>query len=224
MNTIPFTVYDFFAYLFSGAVVYIFGTGILLQKSVSPVLAIALVIFAYVTGQIVAHVSASVFEAFIIKRVLQSPSLLLLGERPRCVLFKWLFPNYHRQLPTNIQSRVAEQARHLGCAAQGEGLFLHVYPIVTSNDKLQARLDEFRNQYGFSRNMSFAFLVSAAAIAIARKYGAHPVHLRWSVLAATAAVCLFYRYLKFYRQYSYELFVRYAGLAMERSAGVGGVS
>lgn len=229
MNKIPFSVYDFFAYLFSGAVVlaavdYVYGTGILLQRDVSPLLAAALVIFAYVTGQIVAHLSATVLEYFVVKRVLKSPSILLLNARARWLVLRWLFPNYHRPLPVNIRDQVTEQAHRRGCIATGEGLFLHIYPIVTANDRLQARLDEFRNQYGFARNMSFAFLIAAVTIAISHRYGSHPVQLRWSVLAAVASVSLFYRYLKFFRQYSYELFVRYAGLPIETAVAAGRTS
>jgi hypothetical protein len=77
---------------------------------------------------------------------------------------------------------------------------------------MQIPLDDFRNQYGFARNMSFAFLVAAMAIIVAHFYGAHPVRIRWAALTAFAAVSLFYRYLKFLHQYSYELFLCYAEL------------
>ncbi len=83
---------------------------------------------------------------------------------------------------------------------------------MTANERTQARLDIFLNQYGFARNMSFAFLVSAVAIVAEHIYGTHPVRLRWSLLATFAAISLFYRYLKYFRQYSYELFLRYAEL------------
>jgi|SRR5664279_80105 len=78
MNKIPFSVYDFFAYLSSGAVVlttidYVWGLGVLRRKEVGPVLGIALVILAYVTGQIVAQFSSFLFEHIIVKRVLQRP-------------------------------------------------------------------------------------------------------------------------------------------------------
>ena len=60
--SIPFSVYDFFAYLSSGAVIvttadYVLNLGILTQKEVGPVLGAALIILAYVTGQIVAQFS-----------------------------------------------------------------------------------------------------------------------------------------------------------------------
>jgi len=217
VDKIPFSVYDFFAYLSSGAVVlttvdYVWGLGVLERKDVGPVLGIALVILAYVTGHIVAQFSSMLCEHTIVKRVLKRPLALLLGEKPTWVAFAWVFPNFHRPFPEITRRRIKEQAAARGLASAGEGLFLHAYSIVTANERAQLRLDGFLNQYGFSRNMSFAFLVSAISIFVAHFYGTHPVRLRWSLLAAFASVSLFYRYLKFFHQYSYELFLRYAEL------------
>lgn len=217
MDKLPFGIYDFFAYLSSGAVLlatadYVYALGLLRMKEVSPILAVALVVMLYVTGQIVAQFSSLLFEQMCLSKFLGRPSTLLLGGSPRSGLVRFLFPNYHRALPANVQARVREQARQRNCAAEGEGLFLHAFPLVTANDKLQARVDIFLSQYGFARNMAFAFLVSALWIAIAHWYGHYPVSLRWATLAAFCAVSMFYRYLKFIRQYSYELLIRYSEL------------
>ena len=134
------------------------------------------------------------------------------GSETAIVVFAWVFPNFHRALPAITQQRVNEQAAARNCAPTGEGLFLHAYSIVTGNEKSQARLDDFRNQYGFARNMCFAFSASAIVILISRRFGSHPVRLRWALLAGFASVALFYRYLKFFHQYSYELLLRYAEL------------
>lgn len=181
------------------------------REKVNPLLAVVLIILTYVAGHVVAHFSSMFFERIAVHRILRSPSLLLLGTKPRIKFFKWVFPNYCRPLSESTQQRISEQVAARKCTAKGEGLFQHVYPIVTRNERFQLRLDDFRNQYGFARNISFAFLVAAVAITIARWYG-HPVELRWAVVAAVASVALFYRYLKFFRQYSYEMFLRYSEL------------
>jgi hypothetical protein len=219
MDKIPFSVYDFFAYLSSGTVVlatvdYIWGIGILERKEVGPILGVVLVILAYATGHIVAHFSSFFIEHTVVKRILKRPLALLLGEKPRGAIFLWIFPNFHRAFPEHTQRRIKEQAAARNCTSEGEALFLHAYSVVTTaSERAQARLDDFRNQYGFARNMSFAFLVSAVAIVATHFYGTHPVRLRWFLLAAFASVSLFYRYLKFFHQYSYELFLRYAELS-----------
>jgi hypothetical protein len=217
LDKIPFSTYDFFAYLSSGVVIiaaadYVWGLGLLTRGSMSSALAVVLVILAYVTGQIVAHFSSLVFEQFIVHRILRPPTTLLLGGHPRSKILKWIFPNYHRVLPIATQQRIRAQFSARGFREEGEALFLHAYSTVTADERLQARLDGFRNQYGFARNMAFAFLLSACAISEAHWYGRQGVRLRWAVLGALAGLSLFYRYLKFFRQYSYELFLRYAEL------------
>lgn len=217
MEKIPFSVYDFFAYLSSGTVWlvtadYVLGTDLLNRDKISPALGVVLIILAYVCGQIVSHFSSFILEHVAVGRLLKRPNAILVGEHPRWRILKWAFPNYFRPLPRQTQERIREQAYSRGVKDTGEDLFLHAYPIVTSNRPLQARLDDFRNQYGFARNMSFAFLTSTIAILIAHCLGYHPVSFRWALLGALAGVALFYRYLKFFRQYSYELFVRYAEL------------
>jgi len=217
VDKIPFTVYDFFAYLSSGAVWvftadYVLGFGLLARDKINSVQAVMLIIFAYVCGHIVAHFSSFILESTIVARLLRRPSALLMGAPPHWRIFRWIFPGYFRALPTPTQQRVTSQAHARGVESTGEALFLHAYPVVTANGALQARLDDFRNQYGFARNISFAFLTSAVAILVAHYLGHHPVRLRWALLSGLAGVALFYRYLKFFRQFSYELFLRYAEL------------
>jgi hypothetical protein len=217
LDKIPFTVYDFFAYLSSGAVWvltadYVLGLGLLYQKEITVVMGVALIVFAYVSGHIVAHFSSFALEQLLVGRVLKRPASILMGDNSGWGLFCLIFPNYFRPLPEQTQERVRKQAESRHAKATGEALFLHAYPVVTSNSTIQARLDDFRNQYGFARNMSFAFLISALAIFVAHQLGYHPVRQRWAVLGALAAIALFYRYLKFFRQYSYELLLRYAEL------------
>ena len=217
MDKVPFSAYDFFAYLSSGAVLvtagdYIWNLKLLSQREISSALAVVLIIVAYVIGQIVAQFSSLAFEQFIVHRVLKRPIALLLGGQARWKAFKWVFPNYHRPLPDNTQRRVHMQLSARQFPADGEALFLHVYSIVAADGRLQSRLDGFRNQYGFARNMAFAFLLSAGAICTEHWYGEHAVALRWALLCAFAGLSLFYRYLKFFRQYSYELLLRYAEL------------
>jgi hypothetical protein len=223
MEKIPFSVYDFFAYLSSGAVWvvtadYVLGIGLLSREKITPVLGVVLIVCAYVCGHIIAHFSSFVLEHLAVERLLRRPNIILVGGHPRWKIMKWAFPNYFRPLPQQTQERVREQANARGIQGTGEALFLHAYPIVSSKPRLQARLDDFRNQYGFARNMSFALLTSAITILIAHSLGFQPVRFRWALLTALAGTAMFYRYLKFFRQYSYELFLRYAEFTDHRNS------
>ncbi|WP_041855483.1 hypothetical protein [Candidatus Korobacter versatilis] len=218
MDKIPFSVYDFFAYLSSGATVlaafdYVSGLHILERTQVGVALGVLLVVLSYVVGQIVAHFSSFILEQLVVSRILTRPTDLLLAEGKTKGLRPLVFPNYFRPLPKETQIRVWDAADRRKGPAKGEGLFLHAYAVVTRNDKAQARLDEFRNQYGFARNMAFALLFDAIVIAVQRV--SNPtLQWHWALAAAFCGIALFYRYLKFFRQYSYELLLRYAELPL----------
>src|SRR5277367_2287547 len=88
MDKIPFSVYDLFAYLSSGAVWvltadYVLGLGLLYQKDVSVVLGVSLVIFAYICGHIIAHFSSFTMEHIVVARLLKRPTSILMGSKPR---------------------------------------------------------------------------------------------------------------------------------------------
>lgn len=77
------------------------------------------------------------------------------------------------------------------------------------------RLGTFLNLYGFARNMSLATLIVAGALLAGTLTGNAKTGMLiapgwWAVGALVASVGLLYRYLKFLRQYSVEMFVGYA--------------
>jgi predicted neutral ceramidase superfamily lipid hydrolase len=74
-------------------------------------------------------------------------------------------------------------------------------------------LASFLNLYGFTRNVSMASLVVALVLAGATLFNDEvDVSELWAGagLALLVSVVMYFRYLKFYRQYSVELYVTYA--------------
>jgi hypothetical protein len=163
LDKVPFSVYDFFAYLSSGSILlatfdYILGFGLLSQEKIAPLIAVLLVVLAYVCGHIAAHFSSFLYEHVIVARLLNRPNDMLMGGSPRWRLHRVMFPQFCRPLPSEIQIRVNTRARSRTFEGRGEGQFLHCYAVVTADDTRQNRLDGFRNQYGFARNMSLSSL------------------------------------------------------------------
>src|ERR1700732_4479052 len=104
MDKAPFSVHDFFAYLSSGIVWvitadYVLGIGLLNKKDIPVVLGVALIIFAYVCGHIVAHFSSLTMEHILVGRFLKRPSSILMGENPRWRALRWAFANARLFLP-----------------------------------------------------------------------------------------------------------------------------
>ncbi len=217
MNRIPFATYDFFGYLAAGLLLIIgmdltLGFPRVLGHDLRPVEIVALLLAVYVGGQLVATPSKAVLEDGLVDRVLGRPNINLFREA-RPLLRRLLFPGFYKPLPSEVRQRVMNRAASEGIANPGEALFLHVRysPEIRADEKLLVRLDTFLNLYGFARNLSFTSLLVGVALAIRAWWpGADPALPKYAATAIVVGVLLLYRYLKFFRQYSYELFNAYA--------------
>lgn len=216
MTRIPFTAYDFFAYLSSGGVLvaavdFLYGYQWLLEEGLSAPTVLLLLFLSYLAGHVVAGASSPLLEQIFVGRLLKRPSLVLLRESSNGLLVR-LFPGYYRPLPSSTRQRIAHQAASRGFTGEGEALFAHAYGIVTADPAAQARLDEFRNLYGFARNMALALLVVALLFVAGVEATPRSQTTQWAAVAAFLGVAMLYRYLKFFRQYSYQLLLAYAEL------------
>ncbi len=220
---IPFSPYDFFGYLASGflilfAMEFILGYPLILGHSFTAVESVALLMAAYVAGQIVAMPSKAILEDLIVGRILSRPNVNLVREK-RPFIRGLIFPGFYASLPSGTRGKLLEKVRNEGGNATGEDLFLHIRfsPLVLQDAKLMERLNSFLNLYGFNRNLCFAAIVVGASMFLVGQYSrpARPELIRYGLTIGFAGVVLFYRYLKFFRQYSYELFNTYARTKQE---------
>lgn len=213
MKNIPFSVYDFFAYLSSGIVLVatvdvVYGAGWLLQDKQPIVLGIVALFIAYIAGHAVAHLSSVILENWILGGVLGRPSALLMsGESSR---WRYVFPNYFKPLPKQTRKRIRAKQALRNFEGEGESLFLHIFSTMKGQAGVGERLQSFLNLYGFSRNVCLALVLSGVMALVG------PVDQRalsadgYGLAMLLIAIVMFYRYLKFFRQYSYELFVSYS--------------
>jgi hypothetical protein len=216
--TIPFDPYDFFGYLASGLTLVVgmqlvLGFPPVLGRDLKAVELTGLVIAVYVAGQLAATPAKAVLENGLVALVLGRPSVNLFRERRPLLRGQVLFRGYYTPVSAAARKRVLERARDEGMAEVGESLFEHVRfsAEVRDNEKLQARLNAFLNKYGFARNLAFVSLLVGAALAVRAWWiDPDPALAKYAVTALVAGGALVYRYLKFFRQYSYELFNTWA--------------
>ena len=211
---IPFNVYDFFAYLASGMVVGVsldvgFGESWSLIPEPTPVQIGLLTVAAYILGQVVAQLSALLLESGLAKRMLGPPSDLLMGL-PGGRVRAFFFPGYHKALPETTRARIKAAASAENVPTHGEPLFLLAFGLIGQEALQRERLDSFRTLYGFSRNMCLACLVSGAILLWMALGDGNGPPLLAPVVTLGASVFLLYRYLKFFRQYTYQLLVLFA--------------
>jgi len=217
MNRIPFATYDFFGYLASGLLLVMgmdltLGFPRVLGQDLKPIDVVALLLAVYVAGQLVATPSKALLEDGLVEKILGRPNMNLF--RPKRPWIRWaLFPGFYKPLPWAVQERVLTRAASEGIGGPGEVLFLHVRysPEIRGDEKLLARLDTFLNLYGFARNLAFTSLLVGVALSV-RAWWLHadPALPKYALTALVVGILLLYRYLKFFRQYSYELFNTYA--------------
>jgi hypothetical protein len=223
VSRIPLGVYDFFGYLASGFLVLaaldlVFTDGSVLKSDMQLLPGLFWLVVAYVTGHIVANISSFLLERALVQRVLGRPHQVLF-EVPARRKWSRLFPGYHEALPRETRERVLKKANErAGITQPGPGLFFHCFAFVRGDEDASGRLDSFLSLYGFSRNVATAAAIAVLVLAAdlismeSVEVALRSVEFRWAVAAAVAAVGLLYRYLKFFRLYSVEVFIRYAEL------------
>lgn len=214
----PFSAYDLFAHVASGATILFAGavaTGVDVAGPQSAVQISMLSIAAYTLGHVVAQIASLILEGVVVKRLLGSPEVRLL--RPRKSLAAQLFPGYFTVLPEDTRMALTRRLELESAPTEpGREMFLHCWARVRNDADASERLDSFLNLYGFCRNMALAAAVSALLVALATSSdnldtGVGP----W--IAATLglmAVVLIYRYLKYFRLYTQEVFIRFSSIAL----------
>lgn len=221
---IPFDVYDFFGYLASGFVLLVgmelvFGFPEVLLADLTVVQGGLILLGAYVAGHGVATPAKAFLEGVIVHRVLGEPTAhLLFPRRPRLRL---LLPGYFKPLPEEIRRRLLEQLGSSTEAQDPQELFFKARfsPSVQESQAAMGRLSKFLAQYGFARNLTFTLLLVGAALLFSAYLRQNPLMLRHGVVVLIAAVLLFYRYLKFYRQYAFETLLTYLDSREEKPHG-----
>lgn len=219
MDKLPFSVYDFFGYLSAGFVLLVglaaaFTGTESWQRTPGATVGLLLVVVAYTAGHVIANVSGYLIEGTLVRKVLGTPSTVLFQEhKPR--RRARLLPGYYRLLPLEQRQRVLSRAAEAGITGPGEGLFYHCFSTAKERESTMTRLSTFLNLYGFCRNMAVSTLIVAITLFVGTRLGtAKTGHLVapgwWALGAFLASIGLLYRYLKFFRHYSVEVFVSYA--------------
>ena len=219
MNSWPFSIYDFFAYLSSGFVVLVvadhsFYRGSWLQRDLGGIENVLLVVVAYVVGHLVSHVASYFIESRLLHRHLGPPEVTLF-EEPSDRRRSRIFSAYYRPLPEENRRQVIARARaDAEISEPGRALFLYCWSHVRRDQITLSRLNSFLNQYGFARNMVGAASISVLFIILGEVFGVTAGTFSDNVVlglgALVVAVGMLFRYLKFFRLFTIEVFLQYA--------------
>jgi hypothetical protein len=216
MEKIPFTSYDFWAYLSAGFVLLFaidqaLGTDLLGRDSWTVVQGVVAVTCAYAVGHLIASMSSLLFERLLVGKLLGYPRNVLFGQPLAWKWFRKLMPAYFSPLPDATQKAALENGGKFGVSAPGEALFWPAYAHARSTPMVMNRLDNFLNQYGFCRNAALVALLDAAILYWSYlRPGGPPEHLIWARVSLVIGLGMTLRYLKFFRHYALEVFTAFA--------------
>ncbi len=225
----PFTDYDFYAYLASGSLLIaaldITGNGgqLVAQKNWPVAQVILLVAAAYVAGHLIASLSSWLLERLLARRLLAPPTAILLGMK-KATLFQRAFAavfiaQYYEPLPPSIAKRIFANAEAALQTAPGsleqepDTIFQVAYVAARESEDARMRVDDFRNQYGFCRNIAMVALIAAIAFGVRAIQTGDAFFTTWALISLFVAGGMTARFLKFYSTFATEVL---RALARER--------
>ncbi len=216
LDRFPFTSYDFWAYLAAGFLLlgpadFVFGTNLLTGRDWSWFEISVAVSSAYVTGQLVASLSATLLERGLVGHLLGYPRNVLFGRAQVWRWVRWCLAGYYTALPEATQRAAAEKGKVVGVDEPGEALFWPAFNAARDRPKVMERLESFLNQYGFARNIATVAILDGLLLAWSYSFNEGPaLHANLAWVSLMVAVGMTLRYLKFFRLYAVEVFTAYA--------------
>ena len=215
----PFTDYDFYAYLTSGALFlsvidFAMNEAKLVTLSDWTFVQIVVAVAAsYVIGHILATLAQLFIETFIVSKVISKPIALQLEYNQPNFAERFigvLVGRYYGPLDKAIQEKVKNEA-HLVLSKttdetlSAESVFQAGFRRSFSVDGARNRIDSFLNQYGFCRNISLVALLATIIFA----WRAYCTELPYEHLLVFGSmlifVGMFVRFIKFYASFQAEV-------------------
>lgn len=180
-------------------------------------------ITAYVLGGLFAALSRLAIERWFVRQILQAPEKMLLARER--VTGRWkrlLFAGYYRPLADDLHDEVLQQAAVDGFRGSHQELFGRLRSVVEEDRGIRNRLDTLLEMSAISRTMCLG-LILVAAILVSGIFW-HGFSSRWSqaewrklgycALSLIESTGMLYRYLKFLRQHTVEVFAFFAETRM----------
>lgn len=219
-NWFPFTDYDFWAYLTSGVLALAIGDYLYNEQALLTYANWTLsqgavfVATAYIFGQIIASFSSLTIEHGLARKFLKPPSeLIMAAAQPswREKVIQFLvggrgYTSLSEPLRNQIKANAASLLGGNHSSIDPESIFQVAYVNARAEEDLCRRIDDFRNQYGFCRNISFVALVATFLIVIDLISNQRADRVWLLAVSIFVFVTIMARFFKFYGAFSLEVF------------------
>lgn len=217
----PFSDYDFYSYLTSGIVLlfaidyWISGGSWAVDTTWTVQQNVLVLIVAYVMGQIIAIPSSILYDTLLVNSILGHPIEVQLGEGDLNFMQKVyaliIGKDYGRlaeSVRRNVMARAAKDTKlkHDALLTHKQNIFDIAFIAARLREEDKMRIDDFRNQYGFSRNMSLTSFITAVLMYYSTDVNASAL----AVLFCCLGFGMLLRFLTFHTTFSAEVMRSYA--------------
>ncbi|MHA1251034.1 MAG: hypothetical protein ACTSRP_13660 [Candidatus Helarchaeota archaeon] len=165
---------------------------------------IILIFISYLIGMIISSIGSWLIEGYIIKKKLKYPSYNLFNDSDS----KW-FESYKKSYSSTFieQFNKIYNEYYNGISFQGDDKFIVCFTYVKEKCPITySRLNIFLSMYGQYRNLTVCFLIICSFYTIYFIFTINLFILIIILLSSGFSIVCFYRFLKFFRIYSDEIF------------------
>lgn len=209
----PLTDFDFWAFLTSGGIILLainqsFSLGWLEKESWTAIQIAVALTFAYFVGHAVAEIASRLLEKRLARKIIGSPSEIISTPKEKNKLAKYFLSN---SLEPALKELVLKH-RHVDDRSDAE-IYLRASILARRDPATSSRLSVFQNQYSMCRNVCFACFF-AFVLLLTSGIVLHKItDFYWSITALIMAMIMLIRFLKYYKQYSLEIYHHFIGVS-----------
>lgn len=163
---------------------------------------------AYISGHLIASISSLIGERFFVEFILGYPAHILFNEQ-KTGFWPFLIRKYFRPYSEDFKNKFQERFKSkfdLNNPTSSDYFWLSFEYVAQNCPNAFARSMHFLNLYGFNRNISYAFLLSALFSLFILTSRNYPIPCLVPFILLLGSVPFYWNYLKLLRRLNDEVF------------------
>ncbi|WP_125178739.1 hypothetical protein [Leptospira harrisiae] len=173
---------------------------------------------AYISGHLIASISSLIGERIFVEYILGYPAEILFKEQRKgfwpCLIRKYFRP-YSEDFKNKFQESFETKFK-LNNPTASDYFWLSFEYVAQNCPNAFARSMHFLNLYGFNRNISYSFLLSALFSIIILNYRNYPIPCFIPIVLMLGSVPFYWNYLKLLRRLNDEVFRAFYSHSIEK--------
>lgn len=210
MKDLPYSFYEIFAIFIPGFILintiwmfsfssltYITFPGGVVESSF-------VIIFSYVLGQAISHVSKFLLEEIFVRRFIGECCLYMTKHLTPSKVMRRIFIEHTKPLPSNHVTNFLELIGRPSANEVKDIVFVTIYTKAQSDERIKATLEYWQRLYHGFRNLSLTFLI-LCLYSVYKYIEGNESGLQIGSIFLLLTIIMFYRYVSFSKYYCRDL-------------------